>query len=533
MILFHSGSKPPNLSSSTTLIILISQYCTASAKQSVRNDTPVERGKKRNAVLLCSIYWSFAHFQRLFLRETPTGQKYLRAMEVFKENIVDGMIYTFHFQHFPATAAHIMIGQMIGSDICSLQYVEELYKKIEEKEFSLKKLQILDMPPHFLENVVKELDVESRAIVRKTCRTLRAFVDHIPLRLEYLAIVFGRSSRDLTRTYIKLHFADIVVSYYEQEEGCLVTKNRQGEFRFDGRERFVNGDVKQLVLDDLKSIFLNPKLEIEGLAITKTKAYRFDPYFTEFIQMLSSLEHKVHVERFSWSVYYNTDELVEILSAMKPSTLKSFESHSLYMVHDPNIPNLCLELNKQLFNLPQWKGAKELNCTCKMNPRYYVYLAQFNQVYLTRIMHTYGQKMTVKIIMALKNKLLENEDFVEMKIREKPSTIPVKGLKRTLLPFQSPTNPRWAQFDYTNSDKKLLLRVYSDHIWFKGPCYESDEDESEDDSEDEEFSEEEEEEGPDNEEPDGTDGEDAEEEEEDEEETEEDSSDTSDKEIED
>ncbi|EGT55091.1 hypothetical protein CAEBREN_22106 [Caenorhabditis brenneri] len=449
-------------------------------------------------------------------------------MEVFKENIVDGMIYTFHFQHFPATAAHIMIGQMIGSDICSLQYVEELYKKIEEKKFSLKKPQLLDMPPHFLENVVKELDVESRAIVRKTCKTLRAFVDHIPLRLEYLAINFSRNPSNSRRINIKLHFADIVVSYYEQEEGCLVTKNRQGEFRFDGRERFVNGDVKQLVLADLKSIFLNPKLEIEGLAITKTKTYRFNPYFTEFIQMLSSLEHKVHVERFSWSVYYNTDELVEILSAMKPSTLKSFESNSLYMVHDPYLPNLCLELNKCLFNLPQWKGAKELNCTCKMNPRYYVYLAQFDQAYLTRNMHTYGQKMTVKTIMALKKKLLENENFVEMKIFEKPSTIPVKGLKRTVRPFQSPINPRWAQFDYPNSVKKLLLRVYSDHIWFKGPCYESDEDESEEDSEDEEFSEEEVEGDSENEEPDGTDGED----EEHDGEIEEDSSDTSDKEPE-
>ncbi|EGT55062.1 hypothetical protein CAEBREN_16340 [Caenorhabditis brenneri] len=82
-------------------------------------------------------------------------------MDVYKDNILDGMIYTFHFQNFPVAAAHLMLTQMIGSEACTLQYVQGIYKRIEDKKFSLRKPHLLDFPDHILENVVKNLDGES------------------------------------------------------------------------------------------------------------------------------------------------------------------------------------------------------------------------------------------------------------------------------------------------------------------------------------------------------------------------------------
>ncbi|EGT38045.1 hypothetical protein CAEBREN_24512 [Caenorhabditis brenneri] len=48
---------------------------------------------------------------------------------------------------------------------------------------------------------------------------------------------------------------------------------------------------------------------------------------------------------------------------------------------------------------------------------------------------------------------------------------PVKKLQAILQPFQTSSANRWAQFNYPNSDKKLMICVY---IWFKGPCYKLD-----------------------------------------------------------
>ncbi|CAL2052023.1 unnamed protein product [Caenorhabditis brenneri] len=258
--------------------------------------------------------------------------------------------------------------------------------------------------------------------------------------------------------------------------------------------------MRQLLLNDLKSILINPKLEIGKLAITKDVFLGFRSYFDEFVQLLSSLEHKVHVEYFKWELYYETNQLMETLNAMKTPTLSRLKwtnttTERLYPF---------LELKKELFNLPQWKGVKKLNCYCRMDPKNYIYLAQFDKVVLTKDPFTnQGEvKLTGEIIMAMKNKLLENENFDQIIINEKHAWNPVRKLKPILRPFQSPTDPRWAQFDYPNSDKKLLLRVYYGHIWLKGPCYKQDEheekdilseEESEEENEGEEVSDEEEE----------------------------------------
>lgn len=403
-------------------------------------------------------------------------------MEAFKENIVDGIIYTFHFQRLTAAAAHSKINEMIGADTCTLQYVEGLYQRIENKKFSLKKPHLFDLPEHFLKNVVGSLDVKSRAIVRKSCKVFRALVDNQPLRLGNLRIFFHQ-----TPTGTSLHFDGLAVTYIEKEDGCLVECS-------GGRERCINGEMKQLVLNDLKSIFINPKLEIGKLAIGKTKYNRFRPTFREFALMLSSLEHKLHVEHFRWEVYFKTKYLVKIFDAMKPTTLRSLTSNIVeYEI-------MSTRLNEQIFNLPQWKGVKKLDCTCIIFPEDFIHLAHIDKVVLTKVNYTEQEEVTGEIIAAMKNQLLENEHFNQLIIRDCPGSIPIENLETILRPFQSPTDPCWAQFDHSNSDKKLLLRVYMQHYWFKGPCYEHDkddlrmigllafddsEDESEDDSGDE------------------------------------------------
>ncbi|EGT55073.1 hypothetical protein CAEBREN_01547 [Caenorhabditis brenneri] len=79
------------------------------------------------------------------------------------------------------------------------------------------------------------------------------------------------------------------------------------------------------------------------------------------------------------------------------------------------------------------------------------------------------------MIMAMKNKLLKNKNFDQLLIHNKRDRNPVKKLRAILRPFKSPTDFRWAEFSYPDSDKKLLVSVYLHIVWFKGPCYEPDE----------------------------------------------------------
>ncbi|EGT55110.1 hypothetical protein CAEBREN_03725 [Caenorhabditis brenneri] len=290
-------------------------------------------------------------------------------MDVYKENILDGMIYTFHFQRFPVAAAHLMLTQMIGSEACTLLYVQGLYKIIEDKKFSLTKPHLLNMPDHILENVVKELDEESRTIVRKTCKKLRALADNHPRRLESLYVHFND-----TQNSVSLHFNGLAVHYREKEGGCLVEFSHPFSAPNSmQKSKVIEGEMKQLATQDLKTILINPKLEIEFFGLYTKIGSGFYPEFKELVKMLPTLDHKLHIEHFLWQ------------------------------------------------------------------------------------------------------KLLENKNLDQIIMHDNYGYNPVKKLRDILRPFRSHSDPSWAEFNYPNSDKKLMIRVYEDNIWFKGPRFRRDE----------------------------------------------------------
>ncbi|CAL2035336.1 unnamed protein product [Caenorhabditis brenneri] len=385
-------------------------------------------------------------------------------MEVFKDNILDGIIYTFHFQNFPAVAAHLMLTQMIRSEACTLQYVQGLYKRIEERKFSLKKPHLLDFPDHVLENVVKELDVESRAVVRKTCKKLRSLVDNHPRRLKRLYVHI-----DVAQQSVALHSDGLHVYYNQKKGGCLVELSHP--FRATKsvkRSKFIEGEMKQLATQDLKTILINPKLEIEFFGLYTKMGCGFYPKFKELVEMLPTLHHKLHIEDFLWQVNFSTDDLVKIFESMKPGTLKIIQS-------DTHRRSTCSHLKTKIFKLPQWREAKTLDCKCLMKWKNCIHLTHFQKVILNKnSLSDRRDEITGEIIMAMKDKLLENKNLNQIIMHDNHGYNPVKKLRDTLRPFQSHSDPRWAEFNYPNSNKKLWIRVYEDTIWFKGPRFRRD-----------------------------------------------------------
>ena len=129
-----------------------------------------------------------------------------------------------------------------------------------------------------------------RAVVRKTCKKLRSLVDNHPCRLERLSVQYYAD-------FVSIHIDDLMVTYYEMIEGNMV--DLYGPEMSFKREKFIEGEIEQLLIEDLKTILINPKLEIGEFYITDEETYRCYPNFQQFVEMLQSLGHKLHIELFS------------------------------------------------------------------------------------------------------------------------------------------------------------------------------------------------------------------------------------------
>ncbi|CAL2035337.1 unnamed protein product [Caenorhabditis brenneri] len=278
---------------------------------------------------------------------------------------------------------------------------------------------------------------------------------------------------DSSDTIITLSTSTFSVSTpIEKEGGCLV----EFSHRFSAlksilkRSKFIEGEMKQLATQDLKTILINPKLEIEALEIEKEDGGReFYPEFKEFVEMLPTLDHKLHIEHFCWHVDFSTDDLVEIFKSMKPGKLRTIHSET-----HRRTTNWSHWENK-IFNLPQWKEAKTLYCECLISWKSCIYLAHFEKVILHKNSHADRRdKITGELIMTMKDKLLENKKLDQIVLHDNYRYHSFKKLQDIFSPFQSHSDPRWAEFNYPNSNKKLMIRVYDDTIWFKGPCFKPD-----------------------------------------------------------
>ncbi|EGT31696.1 hypothetical protein CAEBREN_04361 [Caenorhabditis brenneri] len=342
-------------------------------------------------------------------------------MDEFKDNILDGVVYTFHFQGVPAATAHEKLTEMTGGELYTLDRVEDLYRRIDDKKFGLKKQDFSQLPEHFLQDVIEYSDWRSRATLRKTCKPLRELADATRFRIKKFVI----DGRDGGVEIILDNHAAI----YE---------------------------VYRRATNDLKTILMNPKLEIEEFLLDSIE-WNISHRFERSIFEAFPLSHSLHVENFSWEGQSPTDEFITLVRTLNSETLKSI-----------SVQYLHLDSFGELSETPQWMNAKKFkSIDCDFPEGSFIHLAHFEKA----IVEDADVSLPFEEVIELKDRLLLNPKLDQLKI--KLFCRNDRQFKRAFRRLN--ITDGWANFDYPDSNLKLSLRVTSVYVWFKGPCYVEDE----------------------------------------------------------
>ncbi|CAL2035658.1 unnamed protein product [Caenorhabditis brenneri] len=335
-------------------------------------------------------------------------------MDEFKDNILDGVVYSFHFQGVPAATAHEKLTEMTSGEVYTLDKVEDLYRRIGDKKFGLKKQDFSRLPEHFLQDVIEHSDWRARATLRKTCKPLRKLVDNTRLRIKNFEI-------DGTDNGAVIKIDDHLALYRPPT-------------------------------NDLKTILMNPKLEIEEFLLDSIE-WNISHRFERSIFEAFPVSHSLHVENFSWEGQSPTDEFITLVRTLKPKTLKSFYVH-----------NLRLDFFGELSETPQWMNAEKFkSIDCDFPEGSFIHLAHFEKA----IVEDADAFLPFEEVIELKDRLLLNPKLDQLKIK------PVGGNDRRLIrAFRRLNNENgWAYFQYPDSNLKLFLLITGIFVWFRGPCY--------------------------------------------------------------
>ncbi|CAL2035657.1 unnamed protein product [Caenorhabditis brenneri] len=339
-------------------------------------------------------------------------------MDEFKDNILDGVVYSFHFQGFPAATAHDKLTEMTGGEVYTLDKVEDLYRRIDDKKFGLRKHDLSKFPDHVLENVIEHSDWRARATLRKTCKSLRKLVDNTRFRIKNFVI-------DGTNGGAELKINDHVAIY----------------------------QVYRPSADDFKTILMNPKLEIENFVMLEL----IDPNdrFGRSILEAVTSNRLLHVESFTWDGLSPTDELIRVVRTLKPEILKS-----IYVQYAP------LDSLGELSQTPQWMNANKFESgDCDFPEGSFIHLAHFEKAIVENAFFDF--LLPFEEVMELKDRLLLNPKLDQLKINLHGDHD--NRLKRAFRRLNRANG--WASFNYPDSNLKLFLRVTSVYVWFRGPCY--------------------------------------------------------------
>lgn len=374
-------------------------------------------------------------------------------MAAYKKNVLDTIVYTLHDDGLTAPLAHEKLKRLTGADTYTLEEVEDLYRRINAREFSLKRdgednrdwLGELDL--HLREQIIQEMDVPSRCVFRKTCHVFRDLADTTRVRIAHLDLYVGGSSFNLRADdqrwakYKTLDERRIVMTTYAESRNW---------------ERFFEGNFMQNALADLRTILRNPNLEVGKMTLYDGRANNLRPLL-DMIQ-----EHQTQIEAISLESRYAGYTLAEVLPSINPNTLKTIEAYGMPM--GPMQP-----LNENVYQMPQWTNAKRLvGKHLKIPSNRFVQLAHFDTVYVSLM----DAEPRVEDVMALKDALLANKQLNQIKLHV---TLPwvdgfVASMLTELLPFKRSATSLWAEFAYPEDpETKLMLCVTEQDIWFNGP----------------------------------------------------------------
>ncbi|KAF1763151.1 hypothetical protein GCK72_011417 [Caenorhabditis remanei] len=395
---------------------------------------------------------------------------------VFKQEAINGILFTLHSQKELSSFAHQKLIEMTGEEVMSQEQVTEFFKKIDKLEFQIKEdvqkvtlAQILNVP-NFVENY---LDIRTRLRLRKTCKTIREILNEKPLYKDCVNYKYNDLVIEISTD------GGFKISYQLIKEGLRV--------RYWNKEKVINatiGEMVEIIQRDLMSILCSQKLKIDTFEI-KGDSYTSGKHPIGELALrftFNQLPNKLKICNLEYSIEKKDGLLIALLKRIDPEHLKCLTLTNSFS------DNISF---KDLYNLEQWKGLKSLKVynwklTELDDLRFFTHV---ENAHLEIGIYQWYFPPLQNILMELKDKLLENPNLKQFKIEARYG-VDARHVKEIRSIFQQyNTNnaqyPCWVSIPYPDSDKKLQLLVKKKMIWFKGPCYVKGEWEEDSDEEEE------------------------------------------------
>ncbi|CAL2046891.1 unnamed protein product [Caenorhabditis brenneri] len=286
-------------------------------KDVLRND--------KYALRTCILYESLKYRQSERNNESlqhPSFSAYQNFCNVIGEDVMEYREFDFWFYRFL-------------NGLMDLNYEKEEHNKVYE---------LMDMPIHIMEHLVKYLDIHDRQELAKTNRSLRTFTEDQKLNIQHLTLNINRDN-----VLINVECEDDI-EYKWTADGCIKVF-KKSEQLFRGVPHW-----KQAFLD-LKSFLKYPKLHLNTLEIDCFIEHYFydhlDPSLIPFLpdeisdELKSAFQFTHHVNVKNLILFANPkNPILSVLPFLKPGYLTTINSE----IHDSMIDQLVV--------LEQWKQAK-------------------------------------------------------------------------------------------------------------------------------------------------------------------------------
>ncbi|EFP10476.1 hypothetical protein CRE_22923 [Caenorhabditis remanei] len=396
---------------------------------------------------------------------------------VFTADVIQGALYALFFQRVSPRIAHQKLLKMTGEEKMTVEQVEKCFEEFareepEEVEEPVQKLEpTLETILQILgpKVVAQHMDVRSRLVFRKTNKTNRVLMDNSQHYINQLSLqlqenVFLEISTDDGFSVMNQFVDEGFVRDHNDVMKLVQTQSRQESF--------------QILVADLKTIFVNPKLVIGTLRLEDCSQNRR----TVARYAWSAIDKLLQVETLDFNSLKNPRDLKKIIGFMDPSTLRALKvAHPEdRLSNSPEFDKLDFVFKDGLYETPQWKALKKLKID-RVQEYMNVICDHWSHLdYLNIGMSIKGmghgrryENMHDEVI-ELRDKLLENPNLNQYKIRLYPMPRAFEEeIMRTIRTHNTRLmDPKYAYFEYPNHPGKYLyMRVEDSIIWFQGPKF--------------------------------------------------------------
>ncbi|KAF1763156.1 hypothetical protein GCK72_011422 [Caenorhabditis remanei] len=263
---------------------------------------------------------------------------------VFKQNIIEGMLYTLHFQRVPPKKAYVTLKRMTGEETMSLEQIKDLFQQMDAGTFDLRDKEGEQVSMERAKNVKAEqhVDVMTRLQIHKICSQLPpSLVHEAPQYIRNFIYFYGNN-------FIELSINNVFHVRYELEPQGITAEH--ADHQMTCRRFATEKDFPAVLRQKLTAIFGNRNLEIGTMKIHEDINATYGMKVLR--RVLRQMNRKFNVKTLKYYVLDVDKNLTKIVKTLTPKYLESLIIHHFQASrHSDNF-------DTALYETEQWKKLK-------------------------------------------------------------------------------------------------------------------------------------------------------------------------------